>query len=380
MPLNINSDCFQVGTYTEVPFAISERSSSGADYVLRHYWSESQLKHLRKNKVTYCTRVKDGENIEFPFVLEDADINDDGETLTYELTQPFEIGIPRNLSYISGNTYYGDMIYDIVFLDGYVYIYYVIGGVLELDENETWSYVDKDRDDTLTLMGFLTNPMMLTNIDDYFFLKNEMNRVADGDENSNVVYKGDVTISEDVIKPDVDGEIWLYRVMFSENDYHIGDYLIVSKQGVFHFGLNQVKHKMSSGVRFCEKKEWQLKNYEKDNSVQIKMLFSNKRTAVNILKDPTIVKNLKEAKLIDYTKMDDDVEGVYVLSDEGKTMETSKFLMMERDFGKIDAKVENLDNLILDRGYASAFEMHFKLSEVNTLEDMENYGNNFFGL
>jgi hypothetical protein len=200
-----------------------------------------------------------------------------------------------------------------------------------------------------------------------------MNRVADGDENSNVVYKGDVTISEDVIKPDVDGEIWLYRVMFSENDYHIGDYLIVSKQGVFHFGLNQVKHKMSSGVRFCEKKEWQLKNYEKDNSVQIKMLFSNKRTAVNILKDPTIVKNLKEVKLIDYTKMDDDVEGVYVLSDEGKTMETSKFLMMERDFGKIDAKVENLDNLILDRGYASAFEMHFKLSEVNTLEDMENF-------
>lgn len=41
---------------------------------------------------------------------------------------------------------------------------------------------------------------------------------------------------------------------------------------------------------------------------------------------------------------------------------------------KVDVNVE------LDRGNATAFENHFKLSECNTFEDMENYGNNFFNL
>ena len=33
-----------------------------------------------------------------------------------------------------------------------------------------------------------------------------------------------------------------------------------------------------------------------------------------------------------------------------------------------------------DRGNAPAFENHFKLSECNTFEDIENYGNNYFNL
>ena len=37
-------------------------------------------------------------------------------------------------------------------------------------------------------------------------------------------------------------------------------------------------------------------------------------------------------------------------------------------------------NLLYNRGNAAAWENHFKLSECNTLEDLENYGNNFFNL
>ena len=37
-------------------------------------------------------------------------------------------------------------------------------------------------------------------------------------------------------------------------------------------------------------------------------------------------------------------------------------------------------NLTYNRGNAAAWENHFKLSECNTLEDLENYGNNFFNL
>jgi hypothetical protein len=35
-------------------------------------------------------------------------------------------------------------------------------------------------------------------------------------------------------------------------------------------------------------------------------------------------------------------------------------------------------NLTFNRGNASSWEHHFKLSECNTMEDLENYGNNFF--
>jgi hypothetical protein len=37
-------------------------------------------------------------------------------------------------------------------------------------------------------------------------------------------------------------------------------------------------------------------------------------------------------------------------------------------------------NLLYNRGSAAAWENHFKLSECNTMEDLENYGNNFFNL
>lgn len=37
-------------------------------------------------------------------------------------------------------------------------------------------------------------------------------------------------------------------------------------------------------------------------------------------------------------------------------------------------------NLSFNRGNAAAWESHYKLSECNTMEDLENYGNNFFNL
>lgn len=37
-------------------------------------------------------------------------------------------------------------------------------------------------------------------------------------------------------------------------------------------------------------------------------------------------------------------------------------------------------NVTIDRGGASAFEKHYKLSECNTMQDLVNYGNNFFNI
>jgi hypothetical protein len=39
----------------------------------------------------------------------------------------------------------------------------------------------------------------------------------------------------------------------------------------------------------------------------------------------------------------------------------------------------NVD-IIYNRGNASAWEKRFKLTECNTMEDLTNYGNNFFNL
>ena len=37
-------------------------------------------------------------------------------------------------------------------------------------------------------------------------------------------------------------------------------------------------------------------------------------------------------------------------------------------------------NVTVDRGGVSAFEKHYKLSECNTMQDLVNYGNNFFNI
>ena len=37
-------------------------------------------------------------------------------------------------------------------------------------------------------------------------------------------------------------------------------------------------------------------------------------------------------------------------------------------------------NITIDRGVGAAFERHFKLSECNSFEDLENYGNNYYNI
>ena len=77
--------------------------------------------------------------------------------------------------------------------------------------------------------------------------------------------------------------------------------------------------------------------------------------------------------------MDNIVTGVFSSNDISSEMENRNILMMDYEFGKIDFSVENSSDILIDRGFVSAFEMHYKLGEINTMEDMENYGNNFFG-
>lgn len=52
----------------------------------------------------------------------------------------------------------------------------------------------------------------------------------------------------------------------------------------------------------------------------------------------------------------------------------------EEALNGIKADINTKIKFSVDRGAVSAKEMHYKLSECNSLEDMENYGNNYFNL
>ena len=52
----------------------------------------------------------------------------------------------------------------------------------------------------------------------------------------------------------------------------------------------------------------------------------------------------------------------------------------EEALNGIKADINKKIKFSVDRGAVSAKEMHYKLSECNSLEDMENYGNNYFNL
>lgn len=71
------------------------------------------------------------------------------------------------------------------------------------------------------------------------------------------------------------------------------------------------------------------------------------------------------------------VTGLYVDDFSGIT---KSILFKKEDYNGLKfAPKENI-NIEINRGSAAAFEPHFKLSECNTMEDLENYGNNYFNL
>jgi hypothetical protein len=110
------------------------------------------------------------------------------------------------------------------------------------------------------------------------------------------------------------------------------------------------------------------------------MLFENKKIAVNILKDTSIVTNADDVKLIDAQSENAGAVSIICLQEETVDKKDVNLIMYESDFGKHDTMIENSNDVLIDRGFISMFELHYKLGEINTMEDMENYGNNFFGI
>jgi len=89
----------------------------------------------------------------------------------------------------------------------------------------------------------------------------------------------------------------------------------------------------------------------------------------SILKDVTIT-TLSDEKIVKLIKT------IEVSSRESIKTPIYK----EEALNGIKADINKKIKFSVDRGAVSAKEMHYKLSECNSLEDMENYGNNYFNL
>lgn len=81
-----------------------------------------------------------------------------------------------------------------------------------------------------------------------------------------------------------------------------------------------------------------------------------------------------------YIIEEENKESTCYFADTVDDFEDGFLFMKECQFGKVETDIVNLDDIVIDRGYISMFEMHYKMGEINTLEDMENYSNNIFGL
>lgn len=123
-----------------------------------------------------------------------------------------------------------------------------------------------------------------------------------------------------------------------------------------------------SGVLYEEKRE---KKYYSTLNKEIKML-TEAEVEINIL--PVDIEK-------EYFDTIEEIEAICKAKFFNNTTDNDYLVIMdEYNFGKIENLIENTEDVFIDRGFVSAFELHYKLGEINTLEDMENYQNNYFGL
>lgn len=385
MPIAINEETHNIGNYTPLTeYAYADDDISTQIYRLRYLHDISYLDVLKTSKTTYCDRYdyeKDAWVSDvLPFNLKESD---DGKT--YELTELYITNHPVNIKEENSNIY-GDMIYRIEYdYENYeAHFYYVIGGKLKLLNNK-WVYNEAIGGGIINIEDFIKNPKSYTNevqsIDGYMYLRSELETFLNNNVDEKIVFKGDL-VGEYYDYPINIDETWVYRVNFRKEKYNIGDFIIVyydneESTWVSYLILLSNVNDYFSGIRYYEKRKFTKEDLTQKTNMKIDMLFDDKKVPVNILNDETIIKNIKDTKVIGECE-NEYIEGFFITEEDN--LSDGALIMNDYDLGKVEMLIDNPQDLLLDRGYVSTFELHYKLSEINTMEDMENYGNNFFGL
>lgn len=157
-------------------------------------------------------------------------------------------------------------------------------------------------------------------------------------------------------------------------EYVIGGRL-VEKNGVWRY-VDAGTDKHYSGVRYSEVVPFEYQDYGNDPTLRYPMIKNG--VEVNAFKYPDLMTNASHVKV--YHISDDAVADVKFWLDEPTDKMNNLVIMEDYNFGRTEAIVENVDDVVIDRGYVSAFELHYKMGEINTMDDIVNYSNNIFGL
>lgn len=170
----------------------------------------------------------------------------------------------------------------------------------------------------------------------------------------------------------------IYRITNGETsdviDYVIGG-RIVEENGIWRYADDNLDE-YYSGVRYSEVVPFEYQDYSNNLTLRYPMIKDG--IEVNAFKYPDLMTNASHVKVYNIT--DDAMTDVKFWLDEPSDKMNNLVIMEDYNFGRTEAIVENVDDIVIDRGYVSAFELHYKMGEINTMDDIVNYSNNIFGL
>lgn len=130
-----------------------------------------------------------------------------------------------------------------------------------------------------------------------------------------------------------------------------------------------------TGLLFKESVKYEIKDFSKEK-FEIRQLFYNNE--VNIL-TLGLVENVNNVKVYYDVEDGGTIGGTFYMTQQ-PPIDNSMLIMNDYNFGKTESLIKNIQDIVIDRGYISAFELHYKLGEINTFEDLQNYQNNIFGM
>jgi hypothetical protein len=130
------------------------------------------------------------------------------------------------------------------------------------------------------------------------------------------------------------------------------------------------------GTKYVEKVPYKIYDYTEYDDLSYPMIKNG--IEVNAFKDPEMIEGINGVKVYEINDSADVISEFYVYNDEEMT--DNRIIMEEYNFGKIETLIENAAEVSIDRGYVSAFELLYKMGEINTMDDIVNYSNNIFGI
>ena len=385
----LTEDYHNIGQYT--PLYLTDEIHNGG--LVKEHITVSQLKHLRKSAITYSeyfdSETETYKTHEFPLILEDIVDANNELTGRYRLKAPYDTTCFRNITENENGEIYGDIIYKVKYNEefNFVDVYYAIGA--ELNKTER-GYVLADNEtsnnEVKSLAEYLEKSDMDLTVDDFLFLKEEFGEQHNFNDNVILVETPILNLDE-IAYPDKEDVIYVYNITNSvinidgllKNGYFIITKLIDGKQEMSIFNTGKITQTFS-GSRFLERIPYNVVDYTNVESNEfIRQLRDDKIGYVNILADTNIVVNADNAAVMDLTNMPEEVHGVFYDITKVEKI-TPPSIMFNQDFGMVETIIDNPQDVLIDRGFVSTYELHYKMGEINTLEDMENYQNNYFGL